>query len=116
MILSGPNSRTSPRHTALENYARLEWWQGDRVYDSPARLVNISEGGALLIVEKSPPLEQTIWCRLEEPTPTDWIRANVVRHGDPREIALTFPASCPFDFSLAATLGLNFDSLFRVPR
>jgi hypothetical protein len=113
MVTSCPDSRTSPRRSVLENRTRLEWCEGGEVYESAARLINLSEGGALLIAESPPPLGHVVWCRLEAPTPTDWIRANVIRQGDAREIGLSFPASCPDDFTLAATLGLNFDSLFR---
>jgi hypothetical protein len=112
MITSCRDSRTSPRHSVLENRARLEWCEGSEVYRAAARLVNLCEGGALLITEGMPPLDHPVWCRLEEPTPTDWIRAKVVRHGGDREVGLSFPTSCPYDFGLAATLGLNFDSLF----
>src|SRR5262245_4391936 len=107
MIKSCDDSRTSPRQAALENRARLEWWHRGEFYESDARLVNISDGGALLISEITPPLTHTVWCLLKEPTRTEWIKASVVRHGDAQEIGLAFPTSCPFDFNLAATLGLN---------
>jgi hypothetical protein len=112
MITSCQHSRKSLRHAALENRARLEWCQGGEVIDSSARLINVSEGGILLDAENSPPPGQTAWCRLEEPTPTDWIKVKVVRRGAPREIGLSFLTACPFDFTMAATLGLNFDALF----
>ncbi|MBV8317628.1 MAG: hypothetical protein JOZ53_22025, partial [Planctomycetaceae bacterium] len=41
------------------------------------------------------------------------IKARVVRPGGFRQVALEFLSSCPFDFTLAATQGLNFDALFR---
>lgn len=107
--------RTSDRHAVLENRARLTWWVGGEGHESAARLVNLSEGGALFIAESPPPLHHAVWCRLEEPTRTDWIKAIVVRHGEAQEIGLSFPTACPFDFTIAATLGLNFDSLFRDP-
>ncbi|MBV8318079.1 MAG: hypothetical protein JOZ53_24310 [Planctomycetaceae bacterium] len=76
-------------------------------------MVDIGEGGALLDVESPPPLHQTVGCRLKEPAPTDWIKARVVRPGGFRQVALEFLSSWPFDFTLAAILGLNFDALFR---
>ena len=115
MIATTQDCRTSARHATVENRARLEWWEGNQIHESDAQLVNISDGGALLIAESPPPLHQAVWCRLSEPTPTDWIKASVVRHGEPREIGLSFPASCPFDFILTTTLGLTFDYLFQGP-
>ena len=76
-------------------------------------MVDIGEGGALLDVESPPPLHQTVGCRLKEPAPTDWIKARVVRPGGFRQVALEFLSSWPFDFTLAATQGINFDALYH---
>jgi PilZ domain len=114
MILTSSNRRSSPRQSAAENRARLEWWDAGQFHESDARLADISEGGALVVVESPPPLDATVWCSLGEPTPTDWVKAMVVRHGDGNHVGLSFPTSCPFDFRLAATLGVNFESLTRL--
>jgi hypothetical protein len=114
MIASGQNCRASVRHQGVVNRARIEWWEGGEIRGSVARLVDLSAGGALLIAEDPPPLRQTVWCCLEAPASTDWIKANVVRHGQAREVGLSFSDSCPTDFTLAATLGLDFNPLFHV--
>lgn len=114
MPLSSPNRRTSPRQTAAVNRARLEWWDEGQFHESYAQLSDISEGGALLVAENPPPLDATVWCSLGEPTPTDWVKAVVVRLNAGNQVGLAFPDPCPFDFRLAATLGVSFGSLNRI--
>ncbi len=110
------DGRTSARQKAHANRARLEWVEGGVERESPARLVNLGGTGALFVAETPPPLRQTVWCRLEGPSATDWVEASVVRHGGTSEVGVSFRASCPYDFTLAATLGISFDSFFQVIR
>ena len=44
-----------------------------------------------------------MWLRLEEPTPTEWVEATVVRRAGPRKVGLDFAKHCPYDFFKAAT-------------
>jgi hypothetical protein len=99
--------RLSPRDPAVANGARLEWWEGDTSRDTAARLVDISEGGALVVADVPPPLAQAVWLRVVDPAPTDWVKATVVRHGGPHEAGLAFADRCPADLYMAATLGIN---------
>jgi hypothetical protein len=115
-MTASSDRRRSARHVARKNLACVEWLEGGEIRESAARLVNVGQGGALFLTDSSPPLFKTIWCRLDEPAPTDWVTARVVRHGGENEIGVEFTDACRLDFTLAATLGLNFDSLFCVPR
>jgi hypothetical protein len=99
---------------ARTNLACVEWLEGGEILGTAARLVDVSEGGALFLADHRPPLHLTVWCRLEGPAPTDWLTARIVRHGAEHEVGLAFADACRFDFTMAATLGLNFDSLFSV--
>jgi PilZ domain len=103
--------RTSARQRGVANRARIEWWEGDAWRETAGHLVNLSAGGALMVAEDRPPVRHVVWCCLEEPGPTDWLKATVVRHGPGREVGLAFADSCPLDFTLAATLGLDFSGL-----
>ena len=108
--------RTSERQSAVTRRARVEWWMAGELHESAGRLVNFSEMGALLLADTLPPLHQTAWVRLDDPSPTDWIKTRVVRHSGMHEFAVDFTSPCFLDFTLAATLGLDFDSFFCVPR
>jgi hypothetical protein len=114
MSTPSPDRRRSARHVARMNLASLWWSEGGEIRESAARLVDVGQGGALFLTNSPPPLFKTIWCRLDEPAPTDWVTARVIRHGGEHEIGVEFTDACRFDFTMAATLGLNFDSLFRV--
>jgi hypothetical protein len=114
MTTPSRDRRRSARLVARKNLACLEWLEGGEILGSAARLADVSEGGALFLADHRPPLHLTVCCRLEGPASTDWVTARVVRHGGEREVGLAFTDACRFDFTLAATLGLNFDSLFCV--
>jgi hypothetical protein len=99
--------RATHREEVIANQAWVGWLDEDGIHGTPTRLFNISRGGALLVAAVPPPLHQTIWLRIEEPTRTDECNAIVVRHGESNQVGLSFPDSCPFDLHLAATVGIN---------
>lgn len=103
--------RVHERFEALGNLTELEWWDGSRTGSIPARLLNVSLGGALVRTAQPIPGDSTLWIRLEEPVPTDWIGARVVRRVDDHEAALAFLDCCPFDFLQTATLGIALDNV-----
>jgi hypothetical protein len=72
-----------------------------------AKLVNISQGGALLSTAGSWPLNEPIRMRMKRPVKTDWTAALPVRLGRPCEVAVRFQPHCPDDLLRAATLGLD---------
>ncbi len=87
--------RVSTRRPASENRARLEWAGGVDFLNSPARLLDISEGGASFVAVLSPPANAPVWLRLEAPKAMGWILARVVRHDGPTTGALSFSGQCP---------------------
>jgi hypothetical protein len=95
--------RASGRHAVVPNLVRLEWWERGESRSSPGRLIDISREGALLQADEPPPVGQVVWCHLEEPTRTDWVKMRVVRSGVDRLAGVLFPDPCPDDFYLAAT-------------
>ncbi len=107
--------RKSPRSSAVANRAVLEWTEGSESRESPARLVDISGGGARLVAEGLPPLGQSVWFRLEQPAASGWVGARVVRHDDSHGAGLEFANTCPFDVYHAATLGISLDGVFERP-
>jgi hypothetical protein len=93
--------------------ARLSWSDGREVGELPARLVDISRGGAQ--IETGRPLRpgQAVRVRLEGPGQTGWAAARVIWARGPRRAGVAFEGGCPFEFYHAAFLGLSFGHLFR---
>jgi hypothetical protein len=95
--------RLMPRHEAAGHPVWLGWWRGKEAYFSnPARLLNLSRGGALLLVKDPPPEGQAVWLCVGEPEPTDCVEARVleVRSARRREcqVRLEFREPCPHAF------------------
>src|SRR5262249_14952558 len=111
----GVERRMSARSAVRSNRALLEWWEGVDCRSASARLIDISSEGARLQAEEPLPLEQTVWCQLVEPAPTDWVKMHVTWRGDAHEAGVVFQESCPDDFYLAATLGVNPSAVIREP-
>jgi pSer/pThr/pTyr-binding forkhead associated (FHA) protein len=68
---------------------------------SPARLVNISQTGVLVLSESVPPADAQVWLRLETPQPSDWIEV-VIKGAIPADagmyrVRLAFREACPYD-------------------
>ena len=99
--------RASAREPAVANQVRVEWFEGGQTRGTAGRVVNISRGGAFLVADRPPPRGKTLRLRMVEPTGTDEVGANVVRHGESDRVGLSFTDPCPYDLHLAATLGIN---------
>jgi hypothetical protein len=95
--------RRSPRYPAVTNWALLSWLEGGRTRMSPARLLNLSSVGAFVLADKVPHQGHTAWLRLEEPAPTAWVKARVVRRAGARKAGLDFLEHCPHDFIKSVT-------------
>ena len=95
--------RRTKRRTTRDNQARLEWSVGLDFRDTPARLTDISQGGASFIAEDPPPENTAVWVRLEAPRLTGWVSARVVRLGKSLEGGLAFSGYCPHDFIVGLT-------------
>ncbi len=95
--------RRTARRPALDNRAVLEWAEGPDLLDTPARLVEISQGGAGFVAERPPPPGRDVWLRLEAPRSTGWVSARVVRLEGPTQGGLAFSGYCPHDLIAGLT-------------
>lgn len=110
--MSTPSDRrVFERYAALGNRTRLEWWDGVEHRNSVGRLVNVSQGGALVETSATIPPAHSVWVRLEEPARSAWVGARLVRLEDGERAALAFHQPCPFDFLESARQGISLDGL-----
>jgi hypothetical protein len=82
--------RSAERRPACDNRARILWANGPDVIESPARLIDVSRGGAGFVAEVSPPPGREVCFRLEAPRKSGWILAHVVRAGESKAGGLSF--------------------------
>jgi len=97
------NRRRSPRSPARPNRVCLAWQDKFWTREIPARLLDVSGGGALVTADEPFDEIQDVWIRLEEPTPTGWFEARVVRRGKSGAVGLAFAVGCPSDLFRAVT-------------
>jgi hypothetical protein len=98
--------RAAPRQIAVndQTYVHLMGWDGAPI--TRGRLLNLSNGGALIRVDNQVGRpEWPLWIRLERAPETGWLAADVARRDRPEEVAIRFHGTCPLEFFLAATLG-----------
>ena len=103
------NRRGSERFAVAEDQAWLGWWEGRIFRKTPATLLDISQGGAKLTVEFSPPRRSTVWVCLEGPRQTAWVEGvmlDAVKLPDGHaEIRMAFREVCPYSFFEVAVFG-----------
>jgi hypothetical protein len=89
--------RTSPRHLASPNEAKMGWWVGDEFHSVAAHFRDISSGGALILTREEPP-NKHVWIGLARPVETRWCPARVVRVRETSvgliEVGLAFHSPC----------------------
>ena len=98
--------RESSRYRPVETNIWIGWWQARGFVVIQARLVNLSQGGALVQVRKRPPLGQPVWLCLGTPHPIDHVQARVLDTlADPDQAEfgarLEFHLPCPARFFLS---------------
>jgi len=81
----------------VENRAFLSWWIGDDCVEVPARIKDIGMLGASMAAEGEPPAGQSLWIRLEGPSPTDWIEVTLAWTSETGQVGVLFPSTCPHD-------------------
>jgi hypothetical protein len=89
--------RFSERRPAGENRARITWDGGPDPPGTPARLLDISRGGAGFVSDQPPPTGREVRIRLEAPRETGWVQALVVRSDGASEFGLFFDRYFPYD-------------------
>lgn len=111
MLSRLPNERRrSPRLQTVPNHAVLEWWDHSKKRSSQARILNISDHGALILADSFPRLGENVLIRIKQPVQSDWAGSIVVREIQQNEAAINFNMGCPYDLGLAATLGIDIIS------
>jgi hypothetical protein len=108
---SSGERRTACRSAAVEQLVRLGWDDGQEVRHALALLVDIGQGGALVVVDAPLHTGQAIRIGLERADPIEWIEATVVRVRKGiwrrRRVQMAFREPCPYAFYKAAVHGLT---------
>jgi hypothetical protein len=87
--------RVSPRETTVndQTYVQLMEWEGMPIIRG--RLLNVSTGGALILVEGVGGPYRPPWVRLERAPEIGWVAADIARFDGPQEVAIRFHSLCP---------------------
>ncbi|SIO60830.1 hypothetical protein SAMN05444166_6539 [Singulisphaera sp. GP187] len=104
--------RSMPRHKTRPFQVWLGWKKnGDTFVANTARLVDVSRGGAQLLVVDPPRERSRVWVCLGKPTPSDCLEATVLEVRKARQkvctVRLAFREPCPHAFFEAAVCTLS---------
>ncbi|WP_406695703.1 PilZ domain-containing protein [Singulisphaera sp. Ch08] len=104
--------RVMPRHKTRPCEVWLGWKQGeDTFFANSARMVDISRGGAQLLVVAPPREASKVWICLGEPDPGECLEATVLEVRRARQnvstVRLAFSEPCPHHFFEAAVCILS---------
>ena len=104
---SPQNRRRMPRHEAASFQLWVGWWSRRREFRAlPARLSNISRGGALVFLANPPRAGEPVWICLGETASDDCVEAAVLAVRKARRgecaVRLAFREPCPHRFFEAA--------------
>ncbi len=107
--------RWSPRFSAVEHRAWLGWWRTEGAYSIvAARLLDVSRGGARVVLAEAPPEDHPVWVCLGAPRPIDCVRGITLEVRLEREggygVRVRFVGSCPDVFYRAAVHGLGLET------
>src|SRR3954454_3259712 len=93
--------RRAPRYPAAVDLAQVGWWEDQQFRTAPARLKDISSGGAALLVDGQDVSSSSLWMCLVGEKPTGWISANLAGAHTSEDgvqlVRLSFAESCPYD-------------------
>ena len=103
--------RRHARLVTVVNEIVVEWQDLNGNCCSKGTMIEVSEGGARIKFDSLPQNNSHVSIRLKRPFKTDRVAAHIVwREG--QVLGLRFIDACPWDFNLAATMGLDFNGLF----
>ncbi len=101
--------RCATRYRAVEDRARVGWWEGKHFRSAPARIEDISTGGASVCLGQEPLNAQGVWVRLAGTGPDQWVQAQLVGVATAEDgsqvVRLAFPQSCPYEMFKAVVWG-----------
>jgi hypothetical protein len=103
--------RREPRYEPRSNLLWMQWWEGGEYLGRPARLVNVSRGGAMIVAAALLRERQAVRIYLEESDPPAGVDATVLGVVEGRaglhQIRLAFQSACPDAFLDAAAQGFE---------
>lgn len=103
--------RDSPRFDPLTDLLWVQWWRDGECLGRPARLVNVSRGGALVVAAFLLYPGETLRLFLEQQEPPLGIDAVVIEAVEGAQgmsrVRLRFPRPCPDRFMEAAADGFE---------
>ena len=103
--------RDEPRYEAVSNLLWMQWWDGEHHLGRPARLVNVSRGGAMIVSPVLLAERQALRIFLEEDEDPIGVLSTVLGVLEGRTgthlFRLGFLTPCPVEFFEAAALGFE---------
>lgn len=110
-LLKGRDRRGAPRYTVAEHVAWVGWWDGPKYRTVPAKIEDICQTGALILVAELPPEGHPVWVRIESPMTIDWSELVVVGMLSPwngvKALRVAFATNCPYDmFKMALSIAM----------
>jgi hypothetical protein len=91
--------RGSPRHLAVEPDVWVGWWCRDNFEAVDGRMINLSRGGALVVVGHKPPKRQSVWVYKEVDSAVVCVRGEVVGYNPAPDgayaVRFRFAVPCP---------------------
>jgi hypothetical protein len=101
--------RRAPRYPAAVDRAQVGWWEDKQFRTAPARLTDISSGGASLVLDGQGVPSSFLWMCLVGEKPTGWISANLAGAQTSEDgvqlVRLAFAESCPYEVFKTAVWG-----------
>jgi hypothetical protein len=102
-------NRAASRYEAVKSAVYLGWWEDPEFRTCAARLRNVSQIGALVLVALKPPAEASLWLCLAGTPPGEWVEVQVVSSEDlgsgAVRLRLSFAETCPYAMFEGAVLG-----------
>ena len=96
---TGVERRRDPRVTANPHPIVLVWTQHGWMRRALGTVLDVSRGGALLQVDRMPPVGEATWMHLKATGPSDWIPLTVLeghwRTERTIELRVAFAEGCP---------------------
>lgn len=103
------NRRGTRRHAVIEHEVWVGWWTNDSFGAINGRLINISLGGALVVLAHRPPRKKAVWIYKETGPSLTSIHGEVAGHtpapGGQFAVRLRFASPCPTALSQAVVCG-----------
>ena len=108
-LLEPDDRRASSRFAVVHEQAWIGWWDDAVWHELPARLLNLSAGGLMLVSLGAPSTSEKAWICLDGAHRTEWIEGVVLAQrflpSGERELRLRFSEVCPYAFFDLAIYG-----------